>query len=162
MNLTVMSPDWLYWIFAGLLVAAAVEDSIRLRISNLTCLGVLVGALTAMGLAGIDWALWQNFALFAGLLMLGTAIFAAGKMGGGDIKLIAAAALWFDLRTGFLALLWIVLAGGLLAITVIIVRKFGWSDAARERVLLLKRRGGIPYGVAIAAGVLLASAAVRL
>ena len=161
MNLVLLSPDWLFWIFAGLLFLAASEDSVRLRISNWTCLGIMVAAFAALGLAGLDWALWQNLALFAGALLIGTPMFAAGKMGGGDIKLFATTALWFDLRGGFLALMWVLLAGGLLAILVLAIRRFGWSDAARERIILLKKRGGIPYGVAIAAGVLFAAAALR-
>lgn len=162
MNLVLSSPEWLFWIFAALLLLAAVEDSMRLRISNWTCLAILVGALVAMGLAGPALALWQNFALFAGVLAIGTVMFATGKMGGGDIKLFATAALWFDLKGGFLALMWVLLAGGLLALTILAVRRIGWSDSVRERVVLLKRGGGIPYGVAIAAGVLFAAVALRL
>ena len=161
MNLVVLSPTWLAWIFAALLLAAAVEDSIRLRISNLIVLGVLVGALAAMALAGLDIALWQNFAVLAGLLVVGTPLFAAGKMGGGDVKLLAATGLWFDLRGALLMLVSVLLAGGLLAILVIIARLFGWSDATRERILLLKRGGGIPYGVAVSAGALIAAAILR-
>src|SRR5688572_598475 len=122
MNLILLSPDWLFWILASLLLLAAVEDSVRLRISNWTCLAIMVAAFAAMGLAGIDWALWQNFALFAGILLVGTPMFAAGKMGGGDIKLFATTALWFDLSGGFLALMWVLLAGGLLALLVLAIR----------------------------------------
>jgi hypothetical protein len=31
-----------------------------------------------------------------------------------------------------------------------------WSDGARERAVILRSKGGIPYGVAIAAGAALA------
>jgi Flp pilus assembly protein protease CpaA len=34
-------------------------------------------------------------------------------------------------------------------------RGFGWSDRTLERVEFLRRRGGIPYGIAIAAGLIL-------
>jgi prepilin peptidase CpaA len=161
MNLIILSPVWLLWLFAAVLVAAAIEDSIRLRISNLLVLGLLVGALAAMSMAGLDIALWQNFAVLAGLLLVGTPLFAAGKMGGGDVKLLAAAGLWFDLRGALLMLVSVLLAGGLLAFLIIIARLFGWSDATRERVLILKRGGGIPYGVAISAGTLIATALLR-
>jgi len=161
MNLTVLSPSWLAWTFAALLLAAAIEDSIRLRISNLLVVGVLVSALAAMAMAGLDLALWQNFAVLAGLLAIGTPLFAAGKMGGGDVKLLAATGLWFDLSGALLMLVSVLLAGGLLAFLIIIIRLFGWSDATRERVLLLRRRGGIPYGVAVSAGALIAAAILR-
>jgi prepilin peptidase CpaA len=55
----------------------------------------------------------------------------------------------------------VVLAGGLLALVVLILRAFGWSEEIRRRVVLLRPRGGIPYGVAIAAGALIAMALQR-
>ena len=161
MNLVILAPAWLAWILAALLAAAAIQDAVSLKISNLLCLGVLVAALVAMWLAGPQIALWQNFVVLAGLLVIGTPIFAAGKMGGGDVKLLAAAGLWFDLRGAFVMLLWVLIAGGILALLILLVRLFGWSDAARDRVHLLKRKGGIPYGIAIAAGIMLAGSVMR-
>jgi prepilin peptidase CpaA len=161
MNLLILSPVWLAWVFVALMTAAALQDAVQLRISNLICLGVVVGALTAMWLAGPDIGLWQNFAVLAGLLVIGTPIFAAGKMGGGDVKLLAAAGLWFDLQGALVMLIWVLIAGGILALIIVLVRLFGWSDGARRRVHVLKRGGGIPYGVAIAAGTILAGSAMR-
>ena len=143
------------------MTAAAIQDAIQLKISNLICLAVLIAAIVAMWLAGPEIALWQNFAVMAGLLIVGTPLFATGKMGGGDVKLLAAAGLWFDLRAAFVVLMWVLIAGGLLAILVLGLRLFGWSDSARARVHLLKRGGGIPYGVAIAAGTILAGSVMR-
>ena len=161
MNLIVLSPIWLAWIFAGLLTAAAIEDAIRLRISNLLVLAVLVAAIVAMFVAGPTIALWQNFAVLLGLLIVGTPLFAAGKMGGGDVKLLAAAGLWFDLRGALMMIGSVLVAGGILALIIIVVRLFGWSDAMRDRIHLLKRGGGIPYGVAISAGALIAATVIR-
>ena len=161
MNLIILSPIWLVWLLAALLVAAAIEDSVRLRISNILVLGVLVGALAAIALVGPDIALWQNFAILAGFLIIGTPLFAAGKMGGGDVKLLAATGLWFDFRGALLMLVSVLLAGGILALIIMATRLFGWSDATRERILVLKRRGGIPYGVAISAGALITAALLR-
>jgi prepilin peptidase CpaA len=161
MNLIILSPVWLAWIFAALLTAAAVEDSVRLRISNVLVLGIMAGAIVAMFLAGPEIALWQNFAVFAGLLILGTPLFAIGKMGGGDVKLLAATGLWFDLRGAMMMVASVLIAGGVLALLIIIARLFGWSDATRERIHLLRRGGGIPYGVAISAGALIAAYVMR-
>ena len=55
----------------------------------------------------------------------------------------------------------VALAGGLLALLILLLRAFGWSDDIRRRVVLLRPRGGIPYGVAIAAGALIAMALQR-
>jgi prepilin peptidase CpaA len=161
MNLLILSPVWLAWLFAGLMTAAAIQDAVQLKISNFICLGVLAAALVAMWLAGPEIALWQNFAVLVGLLIIGTPFFATGKMGGGDVKLLAAAGLWFDLRGALVMLLWVLIAGGLLAILVLVIRLFGWSESARDRVHLLKKGGGIPYGVAIAAGTMLAGSVMR-
>lgn len=161
MNLIVLSPVWLAWIFAALLTAAAIEDAVRLRISNVLVLLVIAGAIVAMFLAGPGIALWQNFAGMLGLLVIGTPLFATGKMGGGDVKLMAAAGLWFDLRGAMMMIASVLIAGGVLALLIIIARLFGWSEATRDRILLLKRGGGIPYGVAISAGAMIAATVMR-
>ena len=82
-------------------------------------------------------------------------MFARGWMGGGDIKLLAASVLWFDLSSGWRLLVAIAIAGGIVALFVIFVRRLAWSDQIRQRVLLLKPREGIAYGIAIALGVAL-------
>ena len=96
MNLAAEAPQWLALIVTVLLVAAAAEDAVRLRISNLIVLLVLVGAIVAVVVAGPELALWKNFVVFLALLAIGTPMFAAGKLGGGDVKLLAAVGLWFD------------------------------------------------------------------
>ena len=156
MNLAGEAPQWLALIVAVLLVAAAAEDAVRLRISNLIVLLVLIGAIVAAVVAGPELALWKNFVVFLALLAIGTPMFAVGKLGGGDVKLLAAVGLWFDFTGALWMILAVVLAGGLLAILVLILRAFGWSDDIRRRVVLLRPRGGIPYGVAIAAGAIIA------
>ena len=161
MNLAAQAPDWLALIFAILLIAAAAEDSMRLRISNITVGLVLLGAIAASVLVGPAIALWQNLAILAGLILVGMPLFAAGKLGGGDVKLLAVTAAWFDLGTLPRLLLAVCLAGGVLALLIIVLRTFRWSDEARRRVVLLRPGGGIPYGVAIAAGALITTALTR-
>lgn len=157
MNLAATSPTWLYAVLALLLLLAAAEDAWRLRISNLTVAAILVGAVVAAIVSGPTVALWQNAVMFAGLLVVGTMMFAAGRLGGGDVKLLAASGAWFTLNGGLLMLLWTLLAGGVLALLILLVRTFGWAEAKRERIAVLRRGAGIPYGVAIAAGTLIAN-----
>jgi len=160
-NLAADAPQWLALVVAVLLLAAAAEDAVRLKISNLIVLLVLVAAVAATIIAGPQLALWKNFVVFLGLLAIGTPMFAAGKLGGGDVKLLAAVGLWFDFTGALWMILAVVLAGGLLALVVLILRAFGWSEEMRRRVVLLRPRGGIPYGVAIAAGALITMALQR-
>jgi prepilin peptidase CpaA len=160
-NLAADAPQWLALVVAVLLLAAAAEDAVRLKISNLIVLLVLVAAVAATIIAGPQLALWKNLVVFLGLLAIGTPMFAAGKLGGGDVKLLAAVGLWFDFTGALWMILAVVLAGGLLALVVLILRAFGWSEEMRRRVVLLRPRGGIPYGVAIAAGALITMALQR-
>nr|WP_277622581.1 prepilin peptidase [Sphingomonas telluris] len=148
-------------VFTILLIAAGAEDAARLRISNITVLLVIVSAIVAAVVVGPQLSLWQNLTVFAVLLAIGTPLFAAGKLGGGDVKLFAAAGLWFNLGGGFRMVLAVVLAGGLLALLILALRLPNWSEKIRRRVVLLRPGGGIPYGVAIAAGALIAMALQR-
>ena len=116
MNLAAEAPQWLALIVAVLLLAAAIEDAVRLRISNLIVLLVIVAAVVAVVIAGPELALWKNLVVFVGLLAIGTPMFAAGKLGGGDVKLLAAAGLWFD----FAGALWMILAVALVLVAVVL------------------------------------------
>jgi prepilin peptidase CpaA len=155
MNLLASAPGWLAAILFLLLLGAALQDGWRLQISNWISAGIAVAAFVALALAGPIIDLWQNFVLFAALLAVGTFAFGRGWMGGGDIKLLAASALWFDLSAGWKLLVSIALVGGVEALVIIALRRLPWPDGLRTRALLLRRRGPIPYGIAIALGVAL-------
>jgi prepilin peptidase CpaA len=68
--------------------------------------------------------------------------FYAGMMGGGDVKLAAALALWFSPRSTIQFLVLTSLAGGVLTLGVL-----AWHRAKRR-----EGRPEVPYGVAIAFG----------
>jgi prepilin peptidase CpaA len=146
MNLIVSAPQWLAALLAAALLAGAAEDVLRLRISNITVLVVLAGAIAAMAFAGFHGSLWENAVVFAAILAVGTFAFARNWLGGGDVKLLAATGLW----VGFAAAPWLLatifLAGGAVAVVYIIIRKL--------RGLKRSEANRIPYGVAIAAGAL--------
>lgn len=146
MNLFVDLPSWLTIVIALALVAAAIEDAVRLRISNLTCAVVLICAVLAMAVHGFSWALWQNFAVFAAIFVLGALAFSAGLVGGGDVKLFAALGLWVDLKTAIGLVAATFLCGGLLALAYLGFSAFG----RRSKVSGRPRR--VPYGLAIVAG----------
>ncbi|HEX6660863.1 MAG TPA: prepilin peptidase [Sphingomicrobium sp.] len=147
MNLIQNSPTWLVILLFAALVAAAFEDFIRLKISNFTCLAVLVTALIAMGLNGFPLALWQNALVFLVLFGAGIPLFATGKMGGGDVKLLACLGLWVNIVSGVWLLASTLVAGGILALIYIAIRV-----ARGVRLGKKYQSKGIPYGIAIAAG----------
>jgi prepilin peptidase CpaA len=152
MNLFVGTPEWLIAILCALVVAAGVQDFLRLRISNVFPLAVLVAALVAMSLRGWSIDAWENFVVFGILLTLGTFLFAGGYMGGGDVKLFATVGLWTDFERALLLLPAVLLTGGVLALLLL-----------SRRLLPLPANGAggarknkkVPYGVAIAIGTLI-------
>lgn len=154
-TLLASAPDWLVIILLSLLLLAALQDGWKLQISDWLSGAIAIGALFAVVLEGPVLSLWQNFLLFAAVLAVGTFAFGRGWMGGGDIKLLAAASLWFNLSDGWKLLVAIAIAGGIEAILILIARRLPWSQGIRDRALLLRRGGPIPYGIAIALGVAL-------
>ena len=161
MNLLASAPAWLAAILYVLLLIAALEDGWRMRIGNLTSGAIAIGAFVAIALDGPIVGLWQNLLLFVGVLAIGTVFFSRSWMGGGDVKLLAAGGLWCDFSTGWKMLVAVALAGGLETVLILLSRGFPWSDRTLERVEFLRRRGGIPYGIAIAAGLILVTWWVR-
>ena len=147
--------------FPALVLFAAGMDATSFRIPNwisLVLAALFPAAAFAVGLPPQAMAL--NAGVGAAVLAAGMALFALRWLGGGDAKLLAAAALWL----GWPALidfgLAAALTGGVLALSLLTLR----SPAARPLVLMgpgwvtrLAEPGqGVPYGVAIAAGALAA------
>jgi prepilin peptidase CpaA len=144
LNLIAGAPLWLIVLLGCAMIAAAVEDMARYRISNLTSLAVFAMAACAILIEGFSTSLWQNAVVFCALLVLGTAAFSAGLMGGGDVKLFAAAGLWVDLRSALSLIALIFLAGGLVAVAYLASRALRGAAPMKDRK--------VPYGIAIALG----------
>jgi prepilin peptidase CpaA len=146
LNLVALAPAWLVAVLVVALCAGAIEDVARLRISNMTSIVVAVAAVAAAVSSGFEIALWQNFAVFVVVLAVGTAAFGAWLLGGGDVKLFAAAALWFDLRSAVWLVALVFVAGGLVGIACLVGR------IARGEGVSRNRSAQVPYGLAIALG----------
>lgn len=153
MNLFATAPDIVLWLLAALLVAAAIQDAVQLKISNFLSAGVLLLAIVAAAVSGIELAIWQNLAVFVITLAVGTMMFSRGMLGGGDVKLLAAVMLWADFGTAIRLVASIFIFGGILALIII----FGRSAVPKsliEKVAVLRPKAGIPYGIAITFGTL--------
>jgi prepilin peptidase CpaA len=151
MNLLSIAPHWLAVVVSVLLVGAAVQDIFLRKISNILVMLVMAAAGVAMVAAGPRVDLWQNGAFFAALLAVGTFVHSRGVLGGGDVKLLAATALWTDLKGAPMLLVAVFLSGGILALLMIarvLTRRRGSDQKLRDR-------RSVPYGVAIAAGTLM-------
>jgi prepilin peptidase CpaA len=131
-------------VLAIALLIAAFTDIRERKISNKLCLAVALGAPLFWLATGLS--IWPGVPLQLGTALgcfaFCCAFFALGMMGGGDLKLLTALALWFP-PLDFLRMFLVVSLLGL-ALTV----AFGaWHIARRQR-----EKVAIPYGISIAAG----------
>ncbi len=126
----------------GLLFAAFTDLRSR-KIDNWLNAGIALGAPLFWWASGL--ALWPDVALqlavAAGTFAVLVGLFAMGAMGGGDVKLLGALALWIAPWPFFKLVIMMALVGGVLTIV-----SAAWHVMRRQREKL-----AIPYGVAIAA-----------
>ena len=136
--------DLLLAALAAILVFAAVVDVRTFTISNR--LNLTVALLAPVYWESVALPLWPGFAVqvaaAAIVFLLLAGAFYAGMMGGGDVKLAAALALWFPPVGTIKFLVWMSVAGGVLTLAIL-----GW-----HRLQKREGRPEIPYGVAIAFG----------
>ena len=141
-----MFTEILLGTLALLLVLAAVIDVRTFTISNR--LNLTVALLAPLYWWSVGLPLWPAAAIQVGLavavFVLFSLAFFAGMMGGGDVKLAAALALWFSPLATARFLVFMSIAGG-------VVTLFVW---VRHRQLKKSGKPQVPYGVAIAIGAL--------
>ncbi|MDE3061132.1 MAG: prepilin peptidase [Pseudomonadota bacterium] len=92
------------------------------------------------------------------VFVVGYFVFARKWMGGGDIKLLTACALWAGWYNLLDFLIMVALLGGVFAVLVWVLRKVLLHLPVKVSFRLLKDGEPIPYGVAIAVGFLIAMA----
>ncbi|HEX7930642.1 MAG TPA: prepilin peptidase [Sphingomicrobium sp.] len=131
-------------ILTLLLLVAAVIDVRTFTISNR--LNLTVALLAPLYWWSAHLPLWPDIgmqvAIAAGVFALLAVAFYAGMMGGGDVKLAAALALWFSPVSTLRFLVFMSIAGGLLTLVVVGIHRMKKKPGKPE----------IPYGVAIAFG----------
>jgi len=142
--MTIGFTELLLGMLGVLLLVAAVIDVRTFTISNR--LNVAVALLAPVYWWSIGMPLWPDAAIQAGIALavfvLLAGAFYAGMMGGGDVKLAAALALWFSPSETLRFLVVMSIAGGVLTLAVLGVHRFQKKPGRPE----------IPYGVAIAFG----------
>ena len=125
-----------------LLVSAGIQDARTREIANWKNAAIALMAPLWWWTSGL--AVWPDMAMQLGVALLVFAFFAGafalGQMGGGDVKMIGALALWLPV----MPLLWMIvlmsLIGGALTLLMVVEKKVRRHDRLLE----------IPYGVAIA------------
>jgi len=131
-------------LLAAMLVWIAIVDVKTYTISNGLNIAIALLAPLYWWSAGVP--LWPNAGMQVGMAILVFLLFAGAfylnAMGGGDVKLAAALALWFPPIDTVRLIVVMSLVGGLLTLLVVGIHR------ARKK----EGRPEIPYGVAIAAG----------
>lgn len=130
-----------------ILVSAGIEDARKREIANWKNAAIALLAVPWWIAGGLP--LWPDVAIQIGIAVAVFALFAAafhfGMMGGGDVKMIGALALWFPFQPLLTMLIIMSLAGGAITLLMLIDK---W----------LRRQSGqpeVPYGIAIAIAALL-------
>ena len=136
-----------YGLLGGLAIAlliAAFTDIRERRIANWLNGAIALAAPLYWWASGLD--LWPGVALQLGVALavfaVGAGLFAIRAMGGGDVKLLTALALWVPPLAFMKLLIVMALVGGALTVGM------GVWHVIRRR----KDRLAVPYGVAIAFG----------
>lgn len=153
--------------FALLLLRAAWQDWRTMQIADGISLGVIAAfvAWATTGIAAGTFSLLDvglALACAVGMFGLGALAFAAGAMGGGDVKLAAAASLFAGpaLILDFITVT--ALIGGLLGVAILAGARIGPVASAGGCAVRARLRGNLPYGPAIAAGGLWVALALAL
>ncbi len=138
--------DILLESLAAILVVAAVIDVRTRTISNR--LNIAVAALAPIYWWSISLPLWPGIAAHVAVAAVVFALLAVafyvGMMGGGDVKLAAALALWFSPVGTLRFLVFMSIAGGLVTVVTLLAHRLRSAEG----------RPQVPYGVAIAIGAL--------
>ena len=131
-------------ILAAMLIVAMVGDVRSRIIPNWLNAAIALLAIPFWWLSGLS--LWPDIALqivvAAGVFALFALAFRFGMMGGGDVKLVTALALWLPYPALVKLLVVMSIAGGVLTIGMLVRHRRSGSGEKPE----------VPYGVAIAFG----------
>ena len=141
--------------YVFLLVMAGVSDLCSLRIPNWLTASLAAAFPPLAWLFGhhVDW--WSHLAAGSAVFAAAAVLFAFRLMGGGDVKLLAAVALWTGLGRllPFLALT--AMIGGVFALGALALRSHVVQVALlailRQLPAVAQEKAKIPYGVPIAA-----------
>lgn len=146
-------------ILPAAVIFAAAFDFFTMTIPNRISLALVAGFVLVVPFSGLSLAdIGWHVAAAALVLAITFTMFAFGLLGGGDAKLASAVALWLGWSN--LIDYWILstLLGGALAIVLLLFRSmplpFLWAEADWVR-RLHDRKGGIPYGLALAGAALI-------
>lgn len=147
-------------ILPALVIVAGLKDLTSMKIPNWISGALVLGFFPAALLLGLQpAAIGIHLAVGVAALLIGMGLFALNLLGGGDVKLMAAACLWLGLSGAGVFVLATAVVGGVFSLALLVSRAWlqPWVGAGPGWfVQLMEPKGHIPYGVAIAIGALIA------
>ena len=145
-------------IFAAPMLLAAFKDATTMTIPNWISLAMIAGFVIVQPFVFQGWSnLGTHFLVGLTFFAAGFAMFAFGWLGGGDAKLMAATALWWEWSDSVMYISYTTLTGAALGLLLLFGRKFLPASILTSETPLakLKEEKNMPYGIALAAGALL-------
>jgi prepilin peptidase CpaA len=145
----------LFFLFPAAMAFAGAYDLMTMTIPNRITVALVAVFPIAAFAAGLPMdAVLSHIAAGAIVLSVAFVMFAIGWLGGGDAKLVSAAAIWVGLDHLLMYVAQVSILGGVLAVLILMYRQFpvaalpapGWALKLHEH------GSGIPYGLAIAGG----------
>lgn len=146
-------------IFPLAMVYAGLMDLVTLKIKNALVLALGAAWLVLAPLAGFGLTeLGLHLAVALGVFVVVFVFFALGWIGGGDAKLAAVTALWFEPDHALLYFIYASFIGGLLTLAILQMRS-RILPPALYRIPWIARlhdaKAGVPYGAAMAPAALI-------
>jgi prepilin peptidase CpaA len=149
-------------ICIGLILAASLHDIAVRTIPNGL---VLALAIAGIGMGATDGYLFGSLLAASGVFAVSALCWRRGWLGGGDVKLLGAAALGMPASSALTFVAAVAIAGGVLAAVYLVGRRFMplsrsprpksmFGRAMRVERWRISRGGPLPYACAIAAGFL--------
>lgn len=146
-------------VLPGAVAFAAAMDLFTMKIPNRISVVLVLAFFPLAALAGLGaWEVLNHVGAGLLLLAIGIVLFIPGWFGGGDAKLMAAIALWIGFDNLPLYIFYVAIAGGIMAGAFRMARSVPLPSVFLGEawaIRLHRTGGGIPYGLALAAGALL-------
>ncbi|MFA7414035.1 MAG: prepilin peptidase [Rhizobium sp.] len=149
----------IFVIFPICLALAALTDFFEMTIPNRIPVILLASFVLVAPFAGLGWSQFGlHLATGAIVFSVGFALFALNAMGGGDAKLLTAAAVWYGFDPSLYAfMLYVAYLGGGLTLLILLIRAHtdvvsAFGLRLPDSIVTARK---IPYGIAIGAAGLL-------
>lgn len=146
-------------IFPICVIYGGVSDLLSMTIPNWIPLALIAGFTVLAPVIGLDLKMiGLHWAIALGVLAVGFGCFAMGWVGGGDVKLAAAIALWLDPMNAMVFIGMSAVLGGALTLILLLFRRMVMPMLvirANWVARLHHPDEGVPYGIALAVAALI-------